>query len=366
MEPGRALGLIGRNGSGKSSLLRLIGQVGRPDEGQVQTQGRIGALLDLGANFHPELTGRENVFVSGIVAGLTRRQVQERFEAIVAFAELEDFIDSPLRTYSTGMQMRLAFAVAVHTDPQLLLIDEVLAVGDISFQQKCLERIQQFKSEGCTIVYVSHDLTSVTQLCDEVIWLNEGQIMAHNSAEAVVEQYLAAMRAETQRRTPANHPAITASSGLELRVNENRFGSLEMEITAVHLLNPDRSPVAEFDAGRPLQIEIEYLAPQPIPTPIFGITISRDDGLACYETTTAARGLLMPILQGRGRVRLTIDRLDLNGGLYFVDAGIYERTWAYTYDYHWHVYPLTVRPGPDQKGVLQLPHRWEVSLNGSQ
>ncbi len=190
--PGRMVGVIGGNGAGKSTLLRLIGGVGRPDEGGVMAHGRVGALLDLGAGFHPDLTGRENVFINGVINGLTRREVAKQFNSIVAFSELEEFIDSPLHTYSTGMQMRLAFAVATHTHPEVLLIDEVLAVGDLTFQRKCLQRIAQFKIEGCTIILVSHDTELVAKLCDEALWLVAGRLVAHGAANVVVDQYLAA------------------------------------------------------------------------------------------------------------------------------------------------------------------------------
>ncbi len=186
---GRTIGLIGNNGAGKTTLLRLIGGVGKPDEGSISIKGRIGALLDLSAGFHPDLTGRENVFVSGVIGGLTRRQVQERFDDIVAFAEFEEFIDSPTRTYSNGMRMRLAFAVATHIEPEILLIDEVLAVGDRAFQQKCLDRIEQFKNEGCTILLVSHEMALIEKLCDEVILLNAGRITARGPAGDVISQY---------------------------------------------------------------------------------------------------------------------------------------------------------------------------------
>ena len=190
--PGRMLGIVGANGSGKSTLLRLIGGIGRPDEGFVRTSRRIGAMLDLGAGFHPDLTGRENVFVNGVICGLTRRQVAERFDSIVSFAELEEFIDNPIRTYSTGMQMRLGFAIAVHADPEVLLIDEILSVGDHSFQRKCFDRIAQFKAQGCTIIFVTHDTETVCELCDEAIWLNGGRLMVHGHPEEVVDRYIAA------------------------------------------------------------------------------------------------------------------------------------------------------------------------------
>jgi len=189
--PGRMVGVIGRNGAGKSTLLRLLGSVGRPDEGRVTVHGRIDALLDLGAGFHPDLTGRENVFISGVINGLTRREVSREFDSIVTFSELEDFIDSPLRTYSTGMPMRLAFAVATHTYPEVLLIDEILGVGDIAFQRKCLERIAHFKAEGCTIVLVSHDIGFVAKMCDEALWLHGGRVLLYGPANEFASWYIA-------------------------------------------------------------------------------------------------------------------------------------------------------------------------------
>ena len=358
---GRTIGVIGNNGAGKSTLLRLIGGVGRPDEGSVQVHGRIGALLDLGVGFHPDLTGRENVFVSGVIAGLTRHEVAQRFDSIVAFAELQQSIDSPLRTYSSGMQMRLAFAVAIHTEPEILLIDEVLAVGDLAFQRKCLQRIAQFKAEGCTILLVSHDATLIQQLCDEVLWLRGGRLVAHGDPEVVVGQYVAEMTAETRRRTPAKRPALRTPTGTELRVNENRFGSLELEIISVRLLDLEGLPLTELESGAALCVEIEYLAPQSIDAPIFSVTISREDGVTCYDISTAAAGLSLPTIQGQGQLALHLERLDLSGGQYYVDVGVCERDWTYAYDYHWHVYPLSVRPTGTEKGILHPPHRWEFA-----
>ncbi|MBI5029972.1 MAG: ABC transporter ATP-binding protein [Chloroflexi bacterium] len=190
IDSGRTLGIIGANGAGKSTLLRLIGGVSKPDEGYVETRGRIGALLDLSAGFHPDLTGRENVFVSGVIAGLTRQEIAERFDAIVAFAELENSIDYPLRTYSTGMQMRLGFAVAAHCEPEILLIDEWLAVGDVAFEAKCLRCIRQFQKDGTTIVVVSHNENLIRELCDDVVWLKAGTVESYGSAKEVLKRYL--------------------------------------------------------------------------------------------------------------------------------------------------------------------------------
>ena len=360
IETGEMVGVIGTNGAGKSTLLRLIGGVGRPDKGHVHTHGRIGALLDLGAGFHPDLTGRENVLISGVISGLTRRQVLERFDSIVDFAELAAFIDSPLRTYSTGMQMRLAFAVAVHIEPDILLIDEVLAVGDISFQNKCLDRIARFKQQGCTVLLVSHEASLVEKLCDRVIWLRQGQIAAQGAAEVIVGQYVAEMRTETRRRTPATYPARQTAAGMELEVNKNRFGSLEMEIDFVRLQDAGAKQVTAIDAGDSLSVIIGYNAPHPISGPIFSVSVSRDDGFLCYDTNTAAAGLRLPALAGRGQLSLHLERLDLARGSYYVDIGVHERSWSYAYDYHWHVYPLTVSAPAGDKGILRLPHRWEI------
>jgi lipopolysaccharide transport system ATP-binding protein len=354
VSPGQMLGVLGHNGAGKSTLLQLIGGVGRPDEGRVKVHGRIGALLDLGAGFHGDLTGRENVFVTAVVAGLSRQEVARRFDAIVEFAELEQFIDNPVRTYSTGMQMRLAFSVAVHTNPEVLLVDEFLSVGDLSFQAKCLQRIDHLKADGCAIVLISHSAKQIQELCDQVLWLRRGQVVAHGEPEVVVGQYISEMRQQTHQRTSIRPPQLT-NSDVELRVNENRFGSLEMEITDVRLL-----PLSQIKSGDSLCVEIEYQLEKPIDAPIFSVTISREDGDICCDTNTEKMGLLLPVIQGKGQIKLHLDRLDLAGGKYFVDVGIYEQTWAYTYDYHWHVYPLEIRSPVSEKGILNPPLRWEI------
>lgn len=369
---GKAVGIIGSNGSGKSTLLRLIGGVGRPDTGRIDVHGRIGALLDLGAGFHPELTGRENAVLAGILNGLTRRQVIERLDSIVAFAEVEKALDNPTRTYSSGMQMRLAFSVAVHTEPDILLIDEVLSVGDIAFQRKCLDRIARFKTAGCTILLVSHAGSMVQDLCDEAVWLSSGRLMAQGGAAEVVRQYAAHMgedplltesKPEEQRSYPGASPpppTVRTMRGNEVPLNEQRFGSMELEIGTVRVLDGEGQPVAEVLSGQPVQIEIGYAAIERLVAPLFCARILRDDGLVCYDLTTEASTLSLSAIQGPGYIALYIERLDLNSGRYFVDVGCYAQDWAYAYDYHLAVCSIVVHGNGVKDAVLNAPHRWEV------
>ncbi len=354
VSPGEMLGVIGKNGAGKSTLLQLIGGVGCPDAGRVKVNGHIGALLDLRASFHYDLTGAENVFISGVIAGLTRRQVRQKFESIVEFAELKEFMNNPVRSYSTGMQMRLAFSVAIHTEPDVLLVDEFLSVGDIKFQSKCLQRISDLKKQGCAIILISHTISQIQEMCDHALWLRQGEMVSYGDAKVVADQYLADMRSETQRRTPVVSSQLTTADA-DLRLNENRFGSLEAEITNVKIL-----PVSNINSGDPLSIEIEYNCPKPIYSPIFNINISKENGQICFDTNTDKTQLNLPLIQGKGKITLNLDRLDLNSGKYFINIGMYHQNWDYAYDYHWHAYPLFVHCNYiSDNSILAPPHHWE-------
>lgn len=355
---GHILGIVGHNGSGKSTLLRLTGGVGRPDEGFARVRGRIGSLLELGAGFHGDLTGRENAFVSGVIDGLSRRRVGQRFQEIVEFAELGPFIDSPLRTYSTGMQMRLAFSVAVHTEPDALLIDEFLSVGDLGFQKKCLHRISQFRDEGCAIVLVSHDMAQVKKLCDKVLWLRQDARHVLGDAHVVIERYEAEMGEETRRRTPDLLQSAHTPSGHELTLHKNRFGSLELEMRAVYLYDGRGFATAEIAEGGPLEVQIDYLARQAIKTPMFGVTISNRNEHKCCELLSRETGFDLAEVNGEGSVTLRIERLDLTPGQYYIDVGVYETNWAYAYDYHWRAYELTVTGSAKGTGIMSPPHLW--------
>ena len=371
---GRTVGIIGANGSGKSTLLRVVGGVSQPDTGTVEVHGRIGALLDLGSGFHGDLTGRENVLVGGVLNGLTRRQVLERFDSILAFAEMGAFIDNPLRTYSSGMRMRLAFATAVHTDPEILLIDEVLSVGDVAFQRKCLARIDEFKAAGCSILLISHETSVIQELCDEVLWLSAGQVQAHGAVREVVRQYISHMStssgpADTEtRRAPPSLPRgasplsiVRTERGAEVVVDESRFGSVELEITGVRALTADGSPLRDLPSGRPLQIEIEYAAARRLVAPLFRVCIYRADGLLCYDVNSETSALSLSTIDGRGLAALRLDRLDLNTGFYLVDVGCYAQDWAYAYDYRPSVCSFAVLGDRDQGAVLATLHSWAIT-----
>jgi lipopolysaccharide transport system ATP-binding protein len=314
VSPGEMLGIIGHNGAGKSTLLQILGGVTQSTEGTIQMHGRVGALLDLGAGFHADLTGRENALTSSIVAGLSRRRASRQLDQIIAFAELEEFIDNPVRTYSSGMLMRLAFSVAVHTDPQILLVDEFLSVGDLAFQTKCLNRITDLKDNGCAIVLVSHDVTKVELLCDKALWLSKGQVQSYGEPKVVAGQYAVNMRSKTSQCTP-QHPPIHTKTGIELRTNHNRFGSLEAEIIDVHLLH--QGPIR---SGNGICVEIQYVAHQLINSPIFGVTLTKEDGTVCLDSSTENSGLRIRNIQGAGKVELDIHRLELVGGKYFMNV----------------------------------------------
>ena len=357
--PGQMLGVIGPNGAGKSTLLRLIGGVGRPTSGSIRVTGRMGSLLELGSDFHPELTGRENVIMSGIIAGLTRRQVLARMDAIVEFAELKPFIDSPVRAYSSGMLLRLGFSVAIHTEPEVLLIDEVLAVGDQSFRAKCLARVEQLRGRGCAILLVTHDMTMAAQLCDKVLWLNKGRVMQFGPADEVVRAFAASMDWETKSRTPVDWHAQLTTDGTELRMMENRFGSMELQVTDVRLIDGMGRRCRTLQAGERLRVEIDYRADQALPAPNFGVVIRQENNTVLFDETIPAAKVGLVTAYGPGSVALNFDRLDLNSGEYHIDVGVYRHDWAYAYDYHWRAYPLTILAATEVKGAVNPPHTWE-------
>ncbi len=350
---GTTVGIIGSNGSGKSTLLKLIAGLHRPNSGSVDVNGRISALIELGAGFHPEFTGRENVFINGIILGLTRREVYEKFDDIVRFAELEEFIDNPVKTYSSGMYMRLAFAIAVAVDPEVLLIDEILAVGDANFQRKCQNKMNAFKSDGKTIVIVTHDLGALERYCDKVLWLDHGELQAFGDVQSVMTMYLEHV-ADQQRE---NLLLTQDDESLKSR-KRKRWGSNEAEITSVEFFNGNRQPCFLYKTGDTMTVELVYKAYQPIEDPVFGIGIFRDDETYCYGTNTHIEKISIPRIDGEGKVKFCIDHLELTEGKYFLDVAIHTKD-GLPFDYHTHGYSFEVMSLIKDLGVYRPEHHWE-------
>jgi lipopolysaccharide transport system ATP-binding protein len=349
------VGVIGRNGAGKSTLLRLLGGLLEPDEGSIEVNGRVGGILELGAGFHPDLSGRENVYIASTVGGLTRKEVAARFNEIVGFAELERFIEAPLRTYSSGMMMRLAFSVAVNVQPDVLLIDEVLAVGDLAFQRKCLDRIDEFRRRGCTIAVVSHDVATVRDLCDDAVWLERGRLRLAGPAGEVARAYVDDAVNETVRRTP---PTITQNGP----ARGARMGSQEVEITAVVIDGVRDADRTEVRQGDPLSLEIEYFAREKVTGPVFHVSISDKQGQVHLNTATDSAHEAIPSVRGRGAVSLRVDNLDLEPGEYHLSAGVYDSDWRYAYDYRWDGWSLEIRERDGSPRVPGGPRpRWALA-----
>lgn len=352
IERGQSVGVIGQNGAGKSTLLRLAAHVGRPTRGAISVPESTSAVLSLGDTFAMDLTGRENARTLAVVAGLRGRAARAAVDGAIEFAELEDYASAPLRTYSDGMRLRLAFGVVAQLEPEALLLDEVLAVGDLPFQAKCMERVQQLRRGGTTVMFASHDLDTIERECTRAIWLQAGSVRMTGGATEVVDAYRSAMRSASFDRTPTPGPP-SGDSDLELR--RNRLGSQEVVIDAVRL-EPD-----VVSTGSPLRVTLSLRATQDgVYEPIVGVTIHRrGDGVICYDVSTEADGVrLGAVGPGARSVTLEFERLDLLPGDYVLDVGAYEPGWEYAYDFHWNAYPLEVIGRGGDKGVFRPPHRW--------
>jgi ABC-type polysaccharide/polyol phosphate transport system ATPase subunit len=381
---GRTLGVIGRNGSGKSTMLKLVAGITKPTEGTVRVNGRISALIELGAGFHPEISGRENVFINGIMLGLSKREIARRFDEIVDFAELRDFIDAPVKTYSSGMYMRLGFAVAIHVDPDVLLVDEVLAVGDEGFTHKCLDKFAEFKRRGRTILLVTHSLGLVERFCDEALWLDAGRMKAMGDPKRVVgayitdvevseEQLLAAGDARAQESVavvspdePASavlpdHPVETAEAPADMfRATEGRWGSREVEITDVMLAGPDGERGHVFHTGERFDVRIRLRAPVAVDDFVIGIGIFNAEGVCCYGTNTNIEELRFTRIFGDAEAVFTIESLDLVEGTYKLDVAVHKLD-GYPYDYHRLLYTFRVKSRTKDVGIYRPRHAWRFS-----
>jgi len=362
---GSTYGVIGRNGSGKSTVLKLVAGITKPTSGTVAVQGRVSALIELGAGFHPEISGRENVFINGIMLGLTKREVTKRFDEIVEFAELRDFIDAPVKTYSSGMYMRLGFAVAIHVDPDVLLVDEVLAVGDEGFTHKCLDKFGEFKRRGKTILLVTHSLGLVERFCDEALWLDKGAVRSGGDPKRVVDAYLTDVERTEETQLAAAEESAQPDTTIQTPEDqsqsvEGRWGSREVEIVDVALKNGEGQPSHIFQSGERMSVQLKVHAKAAVKDFVFGIGISTAEGVTCYGTNTEIEHFESEELRGDGEVTFTIDTLDLVEGTYKLDVAVHKRD-GYPYDYHRFLYTFRVKSRTDEVGIYRPRHSWAFS-----
>jgi ABC-type polysaccharide/polyol phosphate transport system ATPase subunit len=312
VKQGRALGIIGHNGAGKTTLLKLLSKVSYPTSGLIRVQGRVSSLIELGAGFHPDLTGRENVYLNGVILGLKKREIDALFEKVVDFAELQQFIDTPVKRYSSGMYVRLGFSVAAHVEPEILLVDEVLAVGDISFQNKCAERMNQLRANGTTILFVSHSLHAVAGLCDSALLLDHGQVLVNGPVQEVAQMYQRLMSEKIASRVK------------RLSKEKAKEAGKQIDITQVELLDAQGNVRDAFELGETLVARIHYRAYCRIDSPLFSAGFVRSDGLhVCSETSL---GQLEPsFVDGEGVVKLEVPSLRVIPGSYLLSTSVIER-----------------------------------------
>ncbi len=356
--PGASLGVIGHNGAGKSTFLRLAAGLGRVTRGSIEVHPDTAAVLGLGSAFDALLDGRENALTAALVAGLTRHEAQRLLPAMLDFAELDEFVDSPVRTYSDGMKLRLAFGVVAALEPRLLILDEVLAVGDLAFRQKCQDRIVRLREGGTSLVLASHSLDEIRTHCDQVAWLHRGALRALGDVESVLEEYERESLERTYARTPVGGPREQEGP---LKLRENRFGSQEMVIESVQLQG--LSPSGALRTGEPLRVTARVVARDgaEIADPIVVVSLRRaGDETVVFDLSTHADGLALGSGIRTAEVTLAIQRLELPAGDYALDVGVFESSWEHAYDYHWQAYPLHVEGPAGGTGLLVPDHRWDV------
>jgi len=349
--PGEAIGIIGQNGSGKSTLLKLLAGIIPPHRGTVEIAGTVASMLELGAGFHPDFTGRENVYMNASIHGLSEGDVDDRLDDIVSFAEIDEFIDMPVRTYSSGMSMRLAFSISSYVQPQVLLLDEVLAVGDEAFQRKCFGRIFEFRRNGGTLVFVSHDPGAVERVCDRAVLLVDGRVVDDGSTADVLATYHRRLAgdgkaADVARDDPEDDPRI--------------WGNREVTIRSARLIGND-GPTDRFVSGEPFTIEMEVEARHPVRTPIFGISVNSVDGPLLYGTNTRLDALDIPGIESGAVVRFTVPSLPLHDGRFTVQLAVVSFDESVVY--HWldRWLEFSVFPAVTGIGPVDMSGRWTLS-----
>jgi ABC-type polysaccharide/polyol phosphate transport system ATPase subunit len=343
---GETLGLIGHNGAGKSTILKLMSRITAPTSGEIRLGGRVAALIEVGSGFHPELTGRENVYLSGSILGMKRREIDQKFDRIVEFSGVQSFIDTPVKWYSSGMYVRLGFAIAAHLEADILLVDEVLAVGDAEFQVKCLERLNELRHSGTTMMFISHDLASIEKLCDRVGLMQRGQLLASGPPHQVVTEYQALV-ANEQVAAMADVGTIAPRA------------AAKVERITFH--NGEGIEVLTANTGSPLVARVSYSATLPVEDAVVEVFYYSRDGrtLHCQQTTAVAGGELV-LIPGDGAIEFSMPGLGLQPGMYSVGASIRRRTGGDAIDWQYGRTMLYVEPGKSVRGYFYTPHEWRL------
>ena len=372
VKKGEAIGLIGHNGCGKSTTLKLLSKIIYPDTGSIEMKGRVSSLIELGAGFHPDMSGRENIYTNAAIFGLSKKEIDSRFDDIVAFSELEEFIDNPVRTYSSGMYMRLAFSVAINVNAEILLIDEILAVGDSNFQAKCFNRLREIKAQGTTIVIVSHSLSQIEQICDRTIWLQDGLIAEEGVPRDIHPKYLnymgeqrqviAEKEAERQKDKAGDSNGTKVSQEKAEKVKSdkenNRWGNGNARIRNIVMLNSKQEEQHVFATGDDMVLKLEYSVKENVKDAVFGIGIFRGDGLQCYGTNTRIDKQMVFDLTESGMLQLDLKNIGLLPAEYIVDIAI-ESEIGVPVDYFKEATSFEVYSNIDDVGVVRIAHEWE-------
>lgn len=399
VKKGEAIGLIGHNGCGKSTTLKMLTRIMYPDSGTIEMDGRVSSLIELGAGFHPDMSGRDNIYINASIFGLTKKEIDDRVEDIIAFSELEEFIDNPVRTYSSGMYMRLAFAVAINVNAEILLIDEILGVGDVAFQAKCFNKLREIKADGTTIVIVSHSLSQIEQICDRSIWIHEGRIKEEGLPRIVDPIYMAYMSkkadenekkyAEAQKEKIIEHKKEEISSKSEKKKvvekivekkeernveeeenvesvsnekeseeNAKRWGSKEVVMEEVTIVDQDGKERYAFDNTEPFNVKIKYKAKKKIEDAVIGVAIYRDDQTYIYGTNTLIDYAEPMKLDEEGFIEMHVEKMPVNGGNYSIDLA-FHRPDGFNYDFWREVCSVMIQNKRNEVGVISLPHEWK-------
>ncbi len=374
VKKGESIGLIGENGCGKSTLLKLMTRIMYPDNGYIEMKGRVSSLIELGAGFHPDMSGKENIYTNASIFGLTRKEINKRLNDIIKFSELEEYIDNPVRTYSSGMYMRLAFSVAINVDADILLIDEILAVGDAAFQAKCFNKLREIKARGTTIVIVSHSLGQIEQICDRSIWIDDGKIKLEGKPRDIHPYYLEFMGKKQYKEIEESRDIIieeklnqTASPeetmmGIDNAfddIDNKRWGNGDARITKVRICNASGEEETVFKTGEDMKIIIEYKTKFKLDDVVAGIGVFRNDGVNCYGSNTRIDKMEQIKLKSNGKIICYISEMDLMPGEYKLDLALHTAD-GFDYDYYKDAKSFVVYSDIQDVGIVRLNHKWEI------